>query len=502
MNDKSNTKLDTQAQSKGNMTKGVEILLGNPKRAIIKLAWPMIIAMSVHTIYNVVDAIWVSGLGADALAAVGFFFPFFFMAMAIGVGLGIGGGSAISRRIGANDKKGADQVAIQTMVIMVIISVAFTIPFFIFAEDIFRLIGAGRTLGMATGYGRIMFAFSIVIFFTQVANAILRAEGDANRAMYAMMLGAGLNIVLDPIFIYEELHIGPLIINNVTIFDKILIPGLGFGVSGAAWATALSFSISSIIMLNWLFIKKDTFVTFNFKNFKFDKEITKDISKVGVPASIMQLSMAFTMFIINLIIVWIADTDGVAVYTTGWRVATIAILPLLGIATAVISVTGAAYGQKDYQKINTAYMYAIKIGLIVEVIIAALTFIFAEQIAMVFTQSEDALRIRDDLTMFFRIICIFYPGAVLGIFSSSMFQGIGEGNNALIATFVRTIVLTIPLSILLAATFNLNLIGIWVGISIANLTGSIIVFSWARWHVRKLNDSVTNSNDKASISAS
>ena len=466
MNDKPTTNSDPKSIKKNNKTKGVEILLGNPKRAIIKLAWPMIIAMSVHTIYNVVDAIWVSGLGADALAAVGFFFPFFFMAMAIGVGLGIGGGSAISRRIGAEDKKGADQVAIQTIVFMVILSVIFTIPFFIFAENIFVLIGAGKTVGMATAYARIMFAGTIIIFFTQTANALLRAEGDANRAMYAMMLGAGLNIFLDPIFIYT--------------FE--------LGVAGAAWATMLSFSISAIIMCYWLFIKKDTYISFNFKNFKFDQEITKDISKVGLPASIMQLSMAITMFVINIIIVWIADTDGVAVYTTGWRVATIAILPLLGIATAVVSVTGAAYGQKDYQKLNIAYMYAIKIGIVVEIIIAALTFIFAEQIAMVFTQSDDALRIREDLIIFFRIICIFYPGAVLGIFSSSMFQGTGEGNKALIATVIRIIVLAIPLIILFAVAFDLGLVGIWVGLSIANLTGSAFVFIWGRYYIRHLNN--------------
>jgi putative MATE family efflux protein len=452
---------------KNNITKGVEILLGNPKQAIIKLAWPMIIAMSVNTIYNVVDAFWVSGLGRNALAAVGFFFPFFFMAMAIGVGLGVGGGSAVSRKIGADDKKRADQVAVQTLAFMVIISIFFTIPFFIFAEQIFVLIGAGDTAGMAATYGRIMFAGTIVIFFTQIANALLRSEGDANRAMYAMMLGAGLNLVLDPIFIYT----------------------FRLGVAGAAWATMLSLSISAMIMYYWLFIKKDTYLSFNFKNFKFDSEITKDISKVGLPASIMQLSMAFTMFITNIIIVYITDsTDGVAVYTTGWRIATIAILPLLGLATAVVSVTGAAYGQKDYGKLNTAYMYAIKIGLIVEFIIAGLIFIFAEQIALVFTQAEDAVSIRDDLIIFFQIICLFFPGAVLGIFSSSMFQGIGQGNKALIATLVRTIVLTIPLTILFGAMLNMDLVGVWLGISIANLTGSSIVFIWGRYYVNHLNN--------------
>jgi len=111
-------------------TEGVKTLLGNPRKAIIKLAIPMIIAMSVQTIYNFVDAVWVSGLGPDALSAVGFFFPFFFMIIALATGLGVGGAAAVSRRIGARDKAGADSVAAHTMVMMFITSIAVTIPFF------------------------------------------------------------------------------------------------------------------------------------------------------------------------------------------------------------------------------------------------------------------------------------------------------------------------------------------------------------------------------------
>ena len=88
-----------------NTTKGVETLMGNPKKAIVKLSIPMIVAMSSHTLYSFVDGLWVAGLGPDALSAVGFFFPFFFMLMAISSGIGIGGSSALSRMIGAKDKK-------------------------------------------------------------------------------------------------------------------------------------------------------------------------------------------------------------------------------------------------------------------------------------------------------------------------------------------------------------------------------------------------------------
>ena len=199
-------------------TEGVKTLLDEPKKAIVRLALPMIVAMSVQTIYNFVDAIWVSGLGADALSAVGFFFPFFFMTMAIATGIGLGGGSAISRRIGARDKIGADNVAVHTVVIMFLAAVFLTVPLFIFAEKIFTLLGAGRALAMAVSYARIMFAGTLIIFFANIANAILRSEGDVKRAMFAMVLGAVINIVLDPIFIYT----------------------FGLGVAGAAWATSLS----------------------------------------------------------------------------------------------------------------------------------------------------------------------------------------------------------------------------------------------------------------------
>jgi len=131
------------SQLNNNETKGVKTLLGDPKKAIIKLSLPMIAAMSLQTLYNLVDAIWVSGLGADALAAVGFVFPFFFIAMAVANGLGIGGGSAISRHIGKQDKKRADAVAVHTIIFMVIVAIIFTIPFYIVAEDIFLAMGAG-----------------------------------------------------------------------------------------------------------------------------------------------------------------------------------------------------------------------------------------------------------------------------------------------------------------------------------------------------------------------
>ena len=232
-------------------TKGVKTLLGDPKKAIITLALPMIIAMSVQTIYNFVDALWVSGFGSYifsseiiegtgklALAAIGFVLPFYMMGIALSTGLGVGGSSAVSRRIGAKDKTGADNVAVHSIILTLIIGVFFTIFLFFGAEIIMKWIGAGESLVFAISYGKIIFAGSIVIFFLNMATALLRGEGDAKRAMYALIFGAVLNIILDPIFIYT----------------------LKLGIAGAAYATVLSMIITSFILIYWLFFRKDTYV--------------------------------------------------------------------------------------------------------------------------------------------------------------------------------------------------------------------------------------------------
>ena len=442
----------------------IDTLLGDPKKAIMKLSVPMIIAMSIQTLYNLVDTLWVSGLGSDALASVGFVFPFIFLAMAIATGIGIGGGSAISRKIGAKNKAGADSVAAHTIVIMVIASFLFMIPVLVFAEPLFAMMGAGRTTAMAATYAQIFVAGSLFLFFSFAANSILRAEGDAKRVMFAMIFGGVLNVILDPIFIYS----------------------FGWGVPGAAWATVLSMAISSILLLYWMFWKKDTYVSISLKGFRFDTTIIKDIFQVGLPASVMQVSMSIMMLIMNLIVVSVGGIDGVAVFSAGWKVATMATMPLLGMATAVVSVTGAAYGARALKKLDVSHLYAIKIGIVIEVAIASATFVLAPFIAAAFTQAEGSVRIADDITIFLQIICIFYPASAFGILSSAVFQGIGKGINSLIVTIIRTIIFIPPLAWLFSTTFHLGLPGAWWGLVTANILGGAITFLWVKLYIKKL----------------
>ncbi len=446
------------AQHRDTGTEGTRTLLADPKAAIVRLSVPMMVAMTLLTLYNLVDAFWVAGLGADALAAIGFTFPLFFIIIGLANGLGIGGGAAISRMIGARNKAGADSVAVHTMLMTAVLAAAVTVPVYLFAGDLFVLLGAGDAAGLATEYARVLFLGTFFILFTNVAYAILRGEGDAKRAMRAMVVSSVGNMVLDPILIYA----------------------LGMGIAGAAWATVLSIIGSAAILAYWLFVKKDTYVSFRLRGFTPRRSVIRDILRVGLPASMEQMTMAVTTLAINGIIVLVASTDGVAVYSVGWRVVMIAVTPLIAIATAVVAVTGASYGSRSYTKMESAHLYAVRLGLLIGAAIAVATFIFAPQIAAVFTSSEGAARLTPDLVAFLRIMCLFYPVVGFGMFSSSLFQGTGRGINSLTVTILRTVILTIAFVWVLAVSLGMGLDGVWWGIAAGNIVGALTGFAWAR----------------------
>ena len=445
-------------------TEGVDILLGDPRKAIVKLSIPIIVAMSIQIIYSLTDTFWVAGLGADALAAVGFSVPFFMIQMALTGGIGVGGGAAISRRIGARDKTGVDNVAVHVFVIMLVLAVALTVLGLSLVRDLFVYSGAGKTTALGVAYARVNFAGSFVFFFTNVANSILRSEGDSKRSMQAMILGSGLNVVLDPIFIYL----------------------LGLGVAGAALGTVIAYASSGMLMFYWFFIKKNTYVSFRFRSFKFNKAIVRDIFRVGIPSSFEQFALALTALIMNYIIVAISNTDGVAVYATAWRVVGIAVAPLIGISISLVSISGAAFGEKDFKKAQSALIYAIKIGFLVETIIAFIVFLFAPEIAAVFTESEGTVRIASELTRLLRIMTVFYPAVTFGMLSASLFQGAGKGTNALIATLLRSLIMTPLFALLFAYEFGWGLPGVWWGLVAGTVIGSMITFVWAHTYLKCL----------------
>ena len=447
------------------ITSGVKTLLGDPKKAILKLSGPMIVGMAVQSLYNIADGVWVAGLGADALAAIGLFYPVFMGIIAFAIGIGVGGSSAISRKIGAKSKNMADSAAAHTVLIGLAVGIILTISLFPFLKQIFLFTGArGKVISMVLGYSRILVAGTTIIVFTNVGTGILRGEGDTKRAMYAMILGSGLNIVLDPIFIYT----------------------FRMGVKGAAWATLISMCVTAVLLFFWLFVRKDTYVNIKLLQFRFDKNITNEILRVGVPSSFAQLSMSVSMFILNAVIVKVGGTDGIAVFTSAWRIILFGIIPLLGIAIGVTAVTGAAYGAKDVEKLDIAYLYGIKIGFLMEIIVATLILIFAHPLAFLFTYSKNASGISSSLITAFRTLVWFLPTVPFGMLTSSMFQGIGKGENSLAVTVFRTLIMQVFFAYFFGVTLKFGLAGVWWGIVLGNVVASAVGFLWGKLTMKQL----------------
>ena len=447
-------------------THGVRTLRGDPKKAILKLSAPMMVAMVVQALYNLVDGIWVAGLGADALAAIGLFFPFFMIILSLASGIGIGGSSAVSRWLGARTKEVASTAAEHSLVIGLTVGfllVALSLPFL---RVLFRAVGAtGRVLELTVQYGRVLVIGAPLVVFGNIANGVLRGEGDTKRAMVAMLLGSGLNIALDPVLIYW----------------------LGWGVAGAAWATFISVALSWSIMAWWLFLRRDTYVDIRFRSFRLDRRITLEILRVGLPASFSQLSMAVAMFVLNAIVVKAGGTDGVAVFTGAWRIVMFGLVPLFGIAMGVTAVTGAASGARNAEKLETGYLFGVRVGLLIEAGVSAAILIFAPALAHLFTYSRGAAHISGHLIHAMRILACFLPTVPLGLLTSAMFQGIGRGENSLAVNVLRTLVFQVILSYLMGLRLDLGIEGVWWGIVVGNVAASLISFAWGRSTIHRLH---------------
>ncbi|QYZ79767.1 MATE family efflux transporter [Methanofollis formosanus] len=445
-------------------TKGVSILTGDPKKAIIKLSGPMIMAMFLLSVYNLVDAVWVAGLGDDALAAVGFVTPVFMILIGLGNGLGAGVSSAISRRIGAKDKSGADRAAMHAMLLTILLSVIFTLPLALLAGPVAAALGAGETADLAATYGSIVFSGTIFILFTNIAYAVLRAEGDTRRTMYAMGVSAVVNMVLDPILIYWA----------------------GMGIAGAAWATVIAVALVSVVLLYWFLVRRDTYVTLSWQGFSPDRAIVKDILRVGLPASMEFFLMSIVVIVINGLLVHVAGTEAVAVYTSGWRVVMFAIIPFAAIGTSVVSVAGASYGARLFENLRTAHTFSVGLGVAIALAISAVTWIFAPQIALIFTYSPESAHLAPTIVAFLRTICFFYPFVPPGIMSGSVFQGTGKGMYSLVLSLLRNLVFIAVFAYLLALPLGLGEAGVWWGIVIGNILGGIVGYGWARIYIARL----------------
>ena len=445
--------------------KNVELMRGEPEIAVRKLAIPIMISMLLTASYNIVDGIWVAGLGQAAIAGIGFVTPIFMILNGFSVGLGNGATSSISRSVGAKNRERASKSAAHSLLIFLVASIVLMLTLLIIQEPVLKTYGAsGQSLSEALKYGTPMFLGLFAFMFANGGSGILRGEGDMKRAMYAMIVSVALNFILDPIFIYV----------------------LNLGSAGASLATIVSSLGAAIVIIYWILIKKDTYVNVTFKGFKFDSEIARDILKVGIPASLDMFVMSIAMSFYLMFISSVGGEYGIAAFTSGQRLYLFGIMPLTAIASAVAAVSGSAFGARNWDYLSRTHTYGTKFAMLVSIVILLILVIFAPQLSMIFAYTPETAPLIPEITSFLRIASFGLLLVGIGMPSSFFYQGIGRGTTSLAWTIIRELIFTVGFTYLFGIVLNWGLTGIWVGLAVGRIIASILNFTYARYTIRKL----------------
>jgi putative MATE family efflux protein len=283
------------------------------------------------------------------------------------------------------------------------------------------------------------------------------------RATIAIAVTAVLNIILDPIFIYV----------------------LNLGISGAAWATIVSAIMSCLVMSYWIWGKKDLYLDLSPKNFSYSSKIMVDTLQVAIPSTLENIVFSALAIIINSMLVMAADTTAVAVYTASMRIVQLAMIPLIGFGTAVLTVAGVAFGAHNYKNLQTAHSYSIKIGFAVSIILGAIMFIFSTQIATMFSYTEASASLSPQIATAISVLSLFVLAIPHGMMSSMMFQGVGKGTYSLLITLLRSLILESVFAYLFCFIFGWGLTGIYAGVVFGCFIGGTVGYIWAKFFIRK-----------------
>jgi putative MATE family efflux protein len=438
----------------------MEAFLRHPERSLIRLSIPIMIGMGIHILYSIADMIFVGRLGGDAIAAVTFSGSFLFFLFSLS-SVSVGAQSLIARRIGAGDKPGANRAATHALLLGISLGVVF---FFLgqpFTEQMLRLVGArDQALTMGTAYMKILFLGAPLLFFNASSRAILTGEGDTKTPVVILTAATGLNIVLDPIFIYL----------------------LGWGVPGAAWATLAAMLASFVAYFTFLFIRKASYVSFSPRFFRPSWDVLRDILQVGIPASMTMMIMSIGGMCFHRILS-IYGSDAVAAYGLGGRVDMVIILPFIGVSTALLSLVGMYYGASRVDLVERIAAYAIKRTLLASVIFGIPVYLFPEVLLRVFTHEPSVIAIGKT---YLRYIVFAYPMIAFGMNAGRILQGLGLGLPSLVITSTRVLLVSVPLAYLFTRVLGMSLAGVWVAFLLSGCVSTLISFLWLRSVLRSL----------------
>lgn len=336
--------------------------------ALLAMGLPTMIGMMINALYNLVDAYFVGGLGTSQMGAISVAFPIGQVVVGLGLLFGNGAASYISRLLGRGDRETADSAASTALYSSIAVGAVIIVCTLVFLKPLLILLGATESiLPYAVTYTGIYVAFSIFNVFNVTMNNIVTSEGAAKTTMCALLTGAVLNIVLDPIFIYV-LHLG---------------------VSGAAIATAISQIVSTLVYLGYVFRKKSVF-SFSIKKFHFSEETMAEILKIGIPTLVFQVLTSASIALINMKARDYGDSviAGMGAVT---RIISMGSLMVFGFIKGFQPIAGYSYGAKNYVRLRGAIKTSIAWSTIFCAVYGIAMALFSAAIVSQFTKGDSEM---------------------------------------------------------------------------------------------------------------
>ncbi|MBO5400987.1 MAG: MATE family efflux transporter [Spirochaetaceae bacterium] len=419
-------------------------------KLLIQMALPMMISMLVQALYNIVDSIFVGYISENALTAVSLAFPIQNLMIAVATGTGVGINALLSMRLGQKNQNAVNDTAMNGLFLslcstLIFIVLGFTIPEVYFKSQTTDL----EIIDYGIKYLRVCLIGSFGLFTGITFERLLQATGQTVNSMIAQLAGAITNIALDPIM----------------IFGLLGCPALG--ITGAALATVVGQFVTFFVSA-YLNFKKNKEIVFNFKTFKPSKSVIAEIYRVGIPSILLASIGSVMTYLMNLILGAFTMT-AVAVFGVYFKLNSFIFMPVFGMNNALVPIIAYNYGARNRKRITGTLKRGVIIILCIMTFGTVLFELFPEFLLGLFNASPEMLEIGIPAL---RIIAIHFPVAAICIIFMSCFQALGMGITSMIVSFVRQLVVLLPVAYLLSLTGVLS--SVWWCFPIAELSALIL----------------------------
>jgi putative MATE family efflux protein len=444
-----------------------DLTSGSLHRNIWVLAVPMILEVGIINVIQVLDTYWIGKLGSAALAALMISSSIRWVINSMANGLGSGGLAVVARRIGENNEEAAAHATWQTIILGVIFSILLAIIGLMVARPMLILMGAdAEVLPIGLEYLRITLIglFTVVLIFA--INSVLRGAGEARLAMIVLFVATGITIVAEGVLVFG---LGPF-------------PTLG--VAGSAWGIVLGFGSGVLLQMVFLFSGRSR-LKLSLMNFRLDFPLMWRIVRISFP-SMIQMFLRSSSRLIVLGLVGLYGTYATAGYGVANRMMLMAIIPAFGLSNAAGTLVGQNLGaQKPKRAEQTAWWVSLY-AIIYMIILGSLIFTFARPIISWFDPTPQVV---DFGSQCLRIVVPTQIIYIIGIILGRGFIGAGDTVPAMNINLLTLWGVEVPLAYLLSQIMGLDLVGVWLGMSTANMTNGLLFAYWfrkGRWKLREV----------------